>query len=115
MIFTTLDTDVMNLFFEKLSERIQDGHHAIVVMDGAGFHRGNMLKIPENITIRILPSYSPELNPIERIWQWLKEHHLGNRIFKSLNDMFQAGMNAWNSLSDETIKSVAKADWIPTT
>lgn len=115
MVFTTLDTDVMNLFFENLSERIPNNHHAIVVMDGAGFHRGNELRIPENISIKMLPPYSPELNPIEKIWQWLKEHYLGNRIFKCLDDMFVAGIDAWNSLSSETIKSVAKADWIPAT
>ena len=114
IVFSTLDTDVMNLFFEEFSEDVPEGHHAIVVWDGAGFHRGSKLNVPDNITFRMLPPYSPELNPIERIWQWLKEHYLGNCIYNDLEELFEVGTNAWNNLTNETVKSVCKVDWLPT-
>jgi len=114
LIFSTLDTDVTNLFFQELESAIPANHHAILVLDGAGFHRGGGLKIPENITLRYLPPYSPELNPIERLWKWLKEHYLGNTVSKGLKELFAGGLNAWEKVSSELVRTLCFTEWLTT-
>jgi hypothetical protein len=65
-------------------ERIRHSAYAVLLLDGAGWHQtGEKLRVPGNISLLQLPSYSPELNPVENIWQFLRQDHLGNRVFES--------------------------------
>ncbi len=59
----------------------------MLIWDQAGWHKSKSLKVPENIILRSLPLYSPELNPIEKFWQWLKRHVCRNRLFADLDDL----------------------------
>ncbi len=69
--------------------------HAVMMLDGAGWHSAKSLIIPNNITLLPLPPYSPELNPKENFWQSLKSRNLSNRMFKSVEDIMDACQEAW--------------------
>ena len=68
------NTAAMQMHLEEISENVAAKAHAVVLMDRAGWHRADKLKVPENLTIILLPSRSPELNPVENIWQYLRRH-----------------------------------------
>lgn len=95
IIVPHLNTDVINLFLEQFSAALEQGVHAILVWDGAGYHRSGKLKIPGNITVVPLPAYSPELNPIENLWHFLKSHHWSNRIYDDYDAIFHSAVDAW--------------------
>ena len=79
----------------------------------AGWHFSNALVIPDNITLLPLPPKSPELNPVENIWQFVRDNWLSNRIFKSYNDTLDHCCFAWNQLIEQpgTIISIGLRDW----
>jgi transposase len=108
IIVPYLNTDVINLFLEQFSAALEQGVHAILVWDGAGYHRSGKLKIPENITVVPLPPYSPELNPIENLWHFLKSHYWANRVYDDYDVLFQAAMEAWRCvcLNPDNIQSI---------
>lgn len=76
----------MNEFLGQLSKDLGD-KQAILVMDGAGWHKSKGLVIPKNIEIVYLPPYSPELNPVEKLWQYIKSHTIKNRIYGTINQL----------------------------
>lgn len=74
----------MNIFLEQMSQYLGT-REAFLVMDCASWHKSKNLKVPQNITIIYLPPYSPELNPIERLWQYLKDNLIKNRIYNTID------------------------------
>lgn len=113
MIASTVDTEMMNLHLDWLSRQIGPARHAVLLLDGAGWHaRSGGLKVPSNITLHTLPPYSPELNPVELVWLWLKEHLLSNRTFAGQKELDQAAIEAWNSIDTPRFKSLCSAPWI---
>jgi transposase len=96
----------MNAFLRDLSGRIDCNSHAVLVVDRAAWHRSKTLRIPSNITLFLLPPYCPELNPIERLWLYMKKNYLSGRIFKDLAEVMQAGKKAWQRLGKNIIRSV---------
>jgi transposase len=70
--------------------------------------------VSENISILKLPPYSPELNPIERLWPRLKKHFLSNRMLTRMDAILVAGVAAWRSLSDADVRSICQVSWLPT-
>jgi len=112
LIFSTVDTDVVNLFLKELGNEVPEGHHAILVLGGAGYHQSKGLKIPSNISLRHLPPYSPELNPIERLWAHIKENFLGNTVSEGMQQLFERGMAAWEKVTKEIVRSVCNVSWI---
>ena len=84
----------------------------ILVLDQAGWHKAKGLKIPKNITLLHLPAYSPELNPIERLWAYMKSHYLSNRVYKDYNDLFETAKETWNKISSEKFCSICNTGWI---
>lgn len=95
IIVPYLNTAVINLFLEQFSAALPDDVHALLVWDGAGYHRSGTLKIPANITVVPLPAYSPELNPIENLWHFLKSHYWANRVYHDYDALFQMAMDTW--------------------
>ena len=89
------------------------GAHAILVLDKAGWHISKALCVPANITIVPLPAKSPELNPVENIWQFLRDNWLSNRVFTSYEDIVDHCCFAWNRLIDQPwkIMSIGMRDW----
>jgi transposase len=78
----------MNLYLKELSDNLKRGNKkAVVIMDGAGWHKSKDLEVPNNIVVEILPPYCPELNPVERLWRYVKDHTIKNKVFDSLKDI----------------------------
>ena len=106
LLFDGLDFRVMNVFLEDFSRTLEKNVHVVMVIDGAGWHKSEDLIIPENISLLCLPPYSPELNPIEQIWSYLKSNFLSGRVFNGLEDIFDHGVNAWRALDFKIVKSI---------
>src|SRR5260370_596585 len=96
------------------SQVAADGH-AVVILDGASWHNSHGLVVPGNITLLALPPYSPELNPVERIWHYLRSHWLANSVFRSLADIMDACEMAWNRFAADhsLIRSLCAVAWAP--
>jgi transposase len=71
------------------------------------------LRVPANITLKVLPPYAPELNPVELVWQWLNQHYLANRVLSDQAALEQACLDAWNTLTPERIRSLCRVHWLP--
>jgi hypothetical protein len=114
LVVTRLDTEAMNLFLVELAQAVAPGAHAVVLMDKAGWHIAGDLVVPANITPVFLPPYSPELNPIERLWLYLKDNQLSHRVFGGTTEIIDACCDAWNRLLAETgrIRSLCSYPWI---
>jgi hypothetical protein len=89
LILPYANTDMMNLFLEEVSAEFKE-YFVIMLVDGAGWHRSRDLKIPENIRLIQQPSHSPELNPVEHLWEELREKYLPNKAYKSLDAVEKA-------------------------
>jgi transposase len=73
----------MTLHLAEIATAVASGAHAALLVDQAGWHLSPKLVIPPNITLVPLPSKSPELNPAENVWQFMRDNWLSNRIFRS--------------------------------
>ena len=80
------NTAAMALHLAEISQAVEPGCHAVLLLDQAGWHLSDKLAIPDNITLMPLPAKSPELNPTENIWQFIRDNWLSNRIFQSYED-----------------------------
>ncbi len=107
------NTNAMNEHLAEIGSQVGAGKHAVVLMDKAGWHISENLIIPNNISILHLPPASPELNAEERPWNWLKQRHLANRVFASIEDIIDVACNAWNNFSAQPnlIKSLCHTSW----
>jgi len=102
---------MMNLYLKQMS--FEYGNEEIVIiMDQAGWHKSKDLVVPENIAIIYLPPYSPELNPIERLWKYLKTHYIHNRIFDSLKQMMADMVDVFAELKNETVASLCHCSYL---
>ena len=107
------NTEAMNLHLEEISIAVAPGAHAVLLLDQAGWHGSGTLIVPANITLLPLPSKCPELNPVENIWQFMRDNWLSNRIFKSYADILDHCCFAWNRLLDQPwrIMSIGLRKW----
>jgi hypothetical protein len=107
--------EMMNMHLAEIAKAVPDGVHAVVIIDGAGWHlEGGELVVPDNISLLKLPPYSPELNAQENIWQYLRQNYLAGRIFDTYDAIVDACSIAWKALIDETgrIQSIASREWL---
>ncbi|MEI9986026.1 MAG: IS630 family transposase [Aliidongia sp.] len=113
LILPRCNTAAMALHLDEISKAVAPGAHAVLLLDQAGWHLSDKLDIPENITLMPLPSKSPELNPVENIWQFMRDNWLSNRIFRSYDDIVDHCCYAWNKLVDQpwNIISIGLRDW----
>ena len=97
----------------QLSKTIAEDEHAVTILDQAGWHGANDLIVPANITLVPLPAYSPQLNPVERLY--LKERFLSHRLLDDYDAIADAACDAWNRLTAELgrIKTLCSYPWIP--
>lgn len=103
----------MALHLEEISLGVAQDAHAVVLVDQAGWHTSDKLVVPANISIVLLPSRSPELNPVENVWQFMRDNWLSNRVFHSFDDILDHCSDAWNKLVDQpwNIMSIGLRDW----
>ena len=76
----------MQIFLDEVASRHPDDR-IILVLDGAGWHKAGTLSIPANMKLLSLPPYSPELNPVEHLWDELREKAFGNVVFDSIESL----------------------------
>jgi len=109
-----LNTDVINVFLEQFAGTITEDEHAVMLWDGAGFHTSKRLQVPDNITLIQLPPYSPELNPIENLWHYLKSHYWSNRTYEDYDELEQAAIDTWRLavLDVDLMMSVCAAKYL---
>lgn len=103
-----VNTDVMNAFLEQFSKELPPDVHAAMILDRAGWHTSEALKVPANVTLIHLPPKSPELNPTENLWHYLRSHHWSNRLYRTWEDLKTAAVDAWRRvcLVPELVKSI---------
>ena len=114
LVMPYADTASMQAFLDRFSETIAEDEHVAMILDQAGWHGANALAVPAKITLVPLPAYSPELNPVERVWLYLKERFLSHRLLADYQAIVDAACTAWNSLLAEAgrIKSLCSYPWI---
>jgi transposase len=112
LILPKLDSDNMQIFLDEFSKTIMKGEHVIMILDGSYAHKNSILIIPENISFIFLPPYSPKLNPIERLWKWIKSHYLAFKKYSNIEEIIDSGVDGWNKTSAEIIKSVCKCSYL---
>jgi transposase len=106
-----VNTGTMNVFLRTLSEEVDPGDFVVLIMDQAGWHKSRTLVVPDNIVILHLPPYSPELNPVERLWAYLRGHHLSNRAYTGYDHLIDAASDAYRALTPDTLQSVCRCDY----
>src|SRR3712207_5081499 len=113
LVLPRCTTEAMALELAEISQAVAPGAHAIVLLDQAGWHLSKRLVVPSNITLMPLPAKAPELNPVENVWQLLRENWLSNRIFTSYSDILDHCCEAWNKLTDQPwrIISIGLREW----
>jgi len=109
LLSTTINSDVVNVFLKQFTKEVSHNVHILLLWDHVGFHTSKKLKIPENVTIVPLPPYSPEFNPVENLWYYLRSHYWAKRIYADYDALrLAAAVDAWQkaALNKETVKSV---------
>ena len=107
------NTDKMNRHLLDIAASVSDGRHALVVLDGAGWHRSKALKIPASAAPLRLPPYSPELNPAETVFQFLKSRHFANQVFETADAVKEKVGAVWSDFtnSPDRIRTLGDRSW----
>ncbi len=104
----------MTLHLAEIAKAVTPGAHALLIIDGAGWHKAKALRVPDNITLLLLPPYAPELNPMENVWAYLRANKLAITVFDTFEDILDKCQTAWNFFANdpERITSITERDWI---
>ena len=115
LVTPKLNARVVQTFLDGLSATIPAGTHALLVWDGAGYHVAKALRVPVNLSVLKLPPYSPELNPVERLWLYLRSHYWSNRVYKDIEALEEAAVSGWQAvcLTPEKVKTVCRCEYLP--
>jgi len=114
VIMPAANSEAMGVHLAEISTQVAPGAQAVVLCDGAGWHQaGGELVVPANICLLPIPPYSPELNPMENVWDYLRGNHLSHRLWETYDDIVQACANAWRFLigDPDRIRSIAHREW----
>ena len=113
LVMPFCDTEAMQAHLVEISAMVAPDAHAVLLLDQAGWHLAGALVVPGNITLLPLPPRSPELNPVENVWQFLRDNWLSNRVFTGYDDIVAHCCAAWNDLIDQPwrIRSIGRRTW----
>lgn len=113
LVLPDVNTECMQIFLDEIARRYPD-ENIVMVMDGAGWHRSHSLRLAENLRLLLLPPYSPELNPVEHLWDELREKSFHNRVFDSIGALESHLVDALRHMEEtkDAVKSIAGWDWI---
>ena len=103
LVLPEVSTVAMQAFLDQFSKTLAADEHAAMVVDQAGWHTAGALAVPDNVTLVRLPPYSPELNPVERVWLFLRERHLSHRLLAGYDAIVDALCTAWKQLTPERL------------
>jgi transposase len=113
LILPHVNSTCMQLFLDEVAAR-HPGERLVMVLDGAGWHRAFALKLPENMRLVFLPPYAPELNPVEHVWDEVREKSFGNLAFNTLDALESHLEAALRTLEQDNprVKSIVAWPWI---
>jgi transposase len=116
LVMPELNTAVVNLFLDQFARERPVGVHAVLIWDGAGYHTAGALVVPPNVSLILLPPYSPELNPVENLWHYLRSHDWSNRVYGGYEDLKEEAVRSLCRvcLDAERMKTVCAADYVNT-
>ena len=112
LILPELNTAAMQVFLTRFAATLAADEHAAMVLDQAGWHIARKLVVPSNVSFILQPSYSPELNPVERIWLFLRERHFSHRLLNDYEAILKALCNAWQALTVERVLSLTNFPYL---
>ena len=109
-----INARIINIYLQQFSRELAPDVHAVLIWDQVGFHKSKELKVPQNVTVIPLPSYSPELNPVENLWHYFRSHYWANRAYADYDDLYCATIDAWQktALDPDVIKSVCRVKYV---
>ena len=113
LVLPFANTEAMNAHLTEIARTVAEGAHAILVLDGAGWHGARALTVPDNISLLTLPPYSPELNPVENVWAYLRANKLAITVFDNYDAIVDACCTAWNFFANDpkAIASITSRTW----
>ncbi len=113
LVLPFANTDAMNLHLAEIAGTIAHGAHAILVLDGAGWHKSNDVAVPENISLLILPPCARELNPVENVWQYPCSNKFAVSDFEGYDHIVDACRSAWNFLEKDprAVTMITSRNW----
>ena len=114
IIMPGVNAEAMSEHLAEISTQVAPGAQAVLICDGAGWHQtGGRLRVPDNITLLPLPPYSPELNPMENVWHYLRENTLCSLVWDSYEAIVEACTTAWHFLINDPnrIRSIGTREW----
>ena len=112
LVLPEVSTAAMQAFLDRFAEGLAGDAHAALVLDRAGWHGARALRVPPNLTPAPLPPYAPELNPVERVWPFLRERFLSHRLLDGYAAVVAACCDARNALTPDRIRSLTEFPWI---
>lgn len=114
IIMPGLDSEAINIFLAEFSRQLAPDVHAVLIWDGAGFHVAKALEAPADVSLIVLPPYSPELNPVENLWHYFRSHYWSNRLYPTWEDLMIAAITAMDVAMNtpSLIKSVCAALYV---
>jgi transposase len=112
LVLPSVGTEAMQAFLDDFAKTIGPDEHVVMVLDQAGWHGAIALRVPDCITLTPLPPYSPELNPVEWVWEYMKERFLSLRLLNDYDAIAEAVCKAWNRLLAEAGASPRSAPTI---
>lgn len=116
LVMPNANAETMDMHVQEIAAAVAPGAHAILVMDGAGWHKPEALDLPPNVTPLILPPYSPELNPVENVWAYIRANKLAISVFDTVEDILDACCDAWNFFANDkkAVRSITTREWAAT-
>jgi len=105
-----MNTEQMNRFLNQVSKAHAD-EFIVMVLDGASSHKSKDLKIPNNVALTLLPSYSPELNPAEQIWNRLRKNYFANKVFDSLDAATGQAERGLSEMAADRAGIISLSNW----
>jgi hypothetical protein len=113
LILPWVDARLMSLFLAHTAAQFP-GDYCVLILDGAGWHTAQELTVPANMKLLALPPYSPELNPAEHIWEYIRENDMRNRIFDDLDEVVDVVAVSLHRLhqAPDTLRSMTAFPWI---
>jgi len=114
LVLPYADTEAMSLHLAEIARAVAPGAHAVLVLDGAGWHGAGELVVPDNISLPTLPPYAPELNPIENVWDYLRKNKLAITLFDTYDAIVDTCCEAWNFFANDpdTVASITSRNWV---
>ena len=113
IVLPEVNLEAMNEPLAVISQNVSVGAMAVLVLDNAGWHTSPRLELPDNIVRLPLPSYAPELNSVETIWEFVRGNWLSFGVWPSYEAIVDACCEAWNKLMrmPEQIASITRRSW----